>query len=276
MDFFTEPLAYEFMQRALMAGVAVGAVCAAIGVFVVQRGLSFLGDGLAHAAFGGIAIGLWLGTSVENALWLAIPFTVAIALGIGVVLRKSQLRGDVATGVFFAFSFALGVVFLKLRPATAPAVNVESILFGNITLVTSSVLRVVVVVSIVALALVLALWRKLAYAIFDPELAVLSGVPVAALEYMLLALTAVVIVVAVKTVGVVLVSSFIVIPAATARLVGTTLARVTAGAIGIGTVCSFVGLLLSYNLKVPSGATIILTLSACFGAALVYHRVAHH
>jgi zinc transport system permease protein len=276
MDFFSEPLAFEFMQRALIAGLAVAAVCAAIGVFVVQRGLSFLGDGLAHAAFGGIAIGLWLGGTVEQAIWMAIPFTVAIALGIGVVLRKSQLRGDVATGVFFAFSFALGVVFLKMRPPTAPAVNVESILFGNITLVNAEVLRVVVLVSMIALAIVLVLWKKLAYAIFDPELAALSGVPVAALEYLLLALTAVVIVVAVKTVGVVLVSSFIVIPAAAARLIGQSLARVTLGAIVIGVAGAFVGLLASYHLKVPSGATIILTLSACFAGALAWHRLRHH
>jgi zinc transport system permease protein len=276
MDLLTEPLGYQFMQRALLAGLALGAVCAVIGVFVVQRGLSFLGDGLAHAAFGGIALGLYLGSSVEHAIWMAIPFTVAIALGIGVVLRKSQLRGDVATGVFFAFSFALGVLFLGLRPPTAAPVNVESILFGSILAVTPDVLNVVLVVSAVALVVVLALWKKLAYAIFDPELAALSGVPVAILEYLLLALTAVVIVVAVKTVGIVLVSSFIVIPAAASRLLGHTLAWVTIGAVAIGTIGAGVGLMLSYHLDVPSGATIILTLSACFAGALGWHRVMHH
>ena len=151
IELLTEPLGFEFMQRALLAGIAVAAVCAVIGVFVVQRGLAFLGDGLAHAAFGGIAVGLFLGASVERAVWLAIPFTAAIALGIGYVLRRTQLRGDVATGVFFSFSFALGVLFLGLRTAQDRPIQLENLLFGNMLLVTDEVLKVVVIVSIVGL-----------------------------------------------------------------------------------------------------------------------------
>src|SRR5215510_5736074 len=131
MGWLLDPLKYDFMQRALIAGLAVSAICAVIGVFIVQRGLAFLGDGLAHAAFGGIAIGLYLGASVEHAVWIAIPFTAVVALGIGFVLRNASLRGDVATGVFFSFSFALGVLFLGLRKASDRQVDVESLLFGN-------------------------------------------------------------------------------------------------------------------------------------------------
>ncbi|HVK89194.1 MAG TPA: metal ABC transporter permease, partial [Kofleriaceae bacterium] len=234
MSWLLAPLAYDFMQRAMIAALAVAAVCAVIGVFVVQRGLAFLGDGLAHAAFGGIAIGLYLGASVDHAVWIAIPFTAVIALGIGYVLRRTQLRGDVATGVFFSFSFALGVLFLGLRTAQDRQVDVESLLFGNMLAVTPEVLIVVVLVAVVALVLTMLLWSRLAYAIFDPELAAISGVPVAVLEYLLLVETAVVVVVAVKTVGVVLVSSFVVIPAAIARLLVRTLARATALALVIG------------------------------------------
>lgn len=273
MSLFTEPLAYEFMQRALLAGVAVAAVCAVIGVFIVQRGLAFLGDGLAHAAFGGIAIGLYMGASVENAVWIAIPFTAAIALGIGFVLRRTQLRGDVATGVFFSFSFALGVLFLGLRTASDRPIQVEHLLFGNMLSVTPEVLTVVTTVSLVALAITLLLWSRLAYAIFDPELAAISGVPVALLEYLLLAQTAVVVVVAVKTVGVVLVSSFVVIPAATARLVGQTLGRATILALLISTLGAAVGLIASYHLDTPAAATIILIHSAGFAGALVWARL---
>ena len=272
MDLF-EPLQYEFMQKALVGGLAVAAVCAVIGVFIVQRGLAFLGDGLAHAAFGGIAIGLYLGASVENAVWIAIPFTAAIAIGIGYVLRRTQLRGDVATGVFFSFSFALGVLFLGLRTAQDRPVQLENLLFGNMLLVTDEVLRVVVIVSIAGLLLTIALWSRLAYAIFDPELAAISGVPVAILEYLLLATTAVVVVVSVKTVGVVLVSSFVVIPAATARLVGTTLARTTALAVVISTVGSVVGLIASFHWRTPSAATIILIHCASFALAFLWSRL---
>jgi zinc transport system permease protein len=273
MNLLTEPLAFDFMQRALLAGIAVAAVCAVIGVFIVQRGLAFLGDGLAHAAFGGIAIGLFMGASVEHAVWIAIPFTAAIALGIGVVLRRSRLRGDVATGVFFSFSFALGVLFLKLRSTSAPQVQVEHLLFGNMLSVTPTVLHVLVAVAVVACALTIVLWSRFAYAIFDPELAAISGVPVATLEYLLLVETAVVVVVAVKTVGVVLVSSFVVIPAATARLVGSTISSATLIALVISTVGAAVGLLASYHLNTPAAATIILIHSAVFAGAFAWSHV---
>ena len=268
-----DPLQFEFMQKAMLAGVAVAAVCAVIGVFIVQRGLAFLGDGLAHAAFGGIAIGLYLGASVENAVWIAIPFTAVIAIGIGFVLRRTQLRGDVATGVFFSFSFALGVLFLGLRSAQDRPIQLENLLFGNMLLVTDEVLKVVVIVSVVGLALTIALWSRLAYAIFDPELAALSGIPVAILEYLLLAQTAVVVVVSVKTVGVVLVSSFVVIPAASARLLGTTLPRTTVLALLISTIGAAVGLIASFHWRTPSAATIILIHSAIFAIALAVSRI---
>ena len=270
LDFLTES---QIMQRALIAGLASAAMCAVIGVFVVQRGLAFLGDGLGHAAFGGIAIGLFLGASVEHALWIAIPFTAAIAIGIGFILRHTQLRGDVASGVFFSFSLALGVLFLGLRSATERPVSVESLVFGSLLGVTPQVLTIVIVVAVIALSVTLLLWSRLAYAIFDPELAAISGVRVAVLEYLLLAQTAVVVVVAVKTVGVMLVSSFVVIPAATARLVGSTLARVTAIAVLIGVLGAGIGLIASVHLDTPSSATIILIHCACFAVALIASRL---
>lgn len=273
MSLLTEPFGYDFMQRALVAGIAVAAVCAVLGVFVVQRGLAFLGDGLAHAAFGGIAIGLYLGASVENAVWIAIPFTAMIAIGIGYVMRRTGLRGDVAIGVFFAFAFALGVLFFGLRTPADRPVQVEHLLFGNMLAVTPTVLYVVVSVAVIACALTLVLWSRLAYTIFDPELAAISGVPVAVLEYLLLAETAVVVVVAVKTVGVVLVSSFIVIPAAAARLLGSTLGSATAISLVIGTVGAMLGLVASYHLDTPAAATIILIHSACFAGAFAWSRV---
>jgi zinc transport system permease protein len=115
-------------------------------------------------------------------------------------------------------------------------------------------------------------WGRLAYATFDPDLAVLSGVPVAALDYMLLSLTAVVIVVAVKTVGIALVSSFVIIPAAAARMLGRTLASVAVAAVAIGVIGAGVGLNLSYHANVASGATIILTLGVIFLGVLLIRR----
>jgi zinc transport system permease protein len=146
------------------------------------------------------------------------------------------------------------------------------VLFGSILAISPDDLITVGVVGVVTTLLMAFTWTKLAYATFDPELAALSGVKVAALDYMLLALTAVVIVVAVKTVGIALVSSFVVIPAATAKMLGRSIGRVALLAIAIGTIGSSIGLILSYHANVASGATIILTLGALFGLSLLFKK----
>ena len=274
MDVLLEPLAQGFMQRALLAGTLVGATGALLGVFVVQRGLAFLSDGLAHAAFGGIALGLLLGAGIDGSLWVALPFTVLVSLGISAVRRRSGLGGDAITGVFFAVAFALGVLFLGLRSPSAPAINVESLLFGSILAVSPDVLRAMALLTGITIVLVVAFWSRLAYATFDPELAAIAGIRVAALDRMLLALVALAVVLGVKTVGVVLVSAFIVIPAATARLLGGTFARSAGLAVAIGVLGSAVGLVASYHLNVASGATIILTLGAGFFLALLRQKPA--
>lgn len=266
------PLSQGFVQRALAAGLALGAAGALLGVFIVQRGLGLLSDGLAHATFGGLALGLLLGATADGATWVALPFTVAIALGIQYVRRRTSLGGDVATGVFFAVSFAAGILFLGLRSPRSAPVNVEALLFGSLLAVSPDALLVIVAVALLVLAVLARVGPRLAYATFDPELAALSGVRVAALEYLLLALTALVVVVGVKTVGVVLVSAFVVIPAATASLVGRTLGGIALLSVAIATAGTAFGLFASYHLNVATGATIILTLGAAFFLALVLHR----
>ncbi|HEX9186212.1 MAG TPA: metal ABC transporter permease [Vicinamibacteria bacterium] len=272
LDGLLAPLAQGFVRRALGAGLALGAAAALLGVFIVQRGLGLLSDGLAHATFGGLALGLLLGATVDRAIVVALPFTVAIALGIQYVRRRTTLGGDVATGVFFAVSFAAGILFLGLRPASAPPVNVEGLLFGSLLAVSPESLGVILAVAALVAAVLAWIGPRLAYATFDPELAALSGVPVAALEYLLLALTALVVVVGVKTVGVVLVSAFVVIPAATATLLGRSLGTIALLAVAASVAGTAFGLFASYHLNVATGATIILTLGALFFLALVFRR----
>jgi len=272
MELLGDPLAQGFMRRALLMGTLLGAVGGFLGVFIVQRGMSLLADGLAHATFGGVALGLLLGSSSDQAIWVALPFTVAVALGIGALRRRARLGGDAATGVFFAFSFALGVVLLGLRSSRSAPVSVEALLFGSILSVSPDILWAMVGVAALTLVALALGWSRLAYATFDPELAALSGVPVAALEYLLLALAAVVVVVGVKTVGVVLVSAFVVIPAATAQILGRTLWGMSVLAASFGVVGSTLGLLASYHLNLASGAAVILTLAGFFFAALLFPR----
>jgi zinc transport system permease protein len=272
LDALFAPLSQGFVLRALAAGAVLGGVGALLGVFVVQRGLGLLSDGLAHATFGGLALGLLLGTTVDRAILVALPFTIAIALGIQYVRQHTRLGGEVATGVFFAVAFAAGILFLGLRPPSATPVNVEGLLFGSLLAVSPETLGIILGVAVVVVAILATIGSRLAYATFDPELALLSGVPVAALEYVLLALTAVVVVVGVKTVGVVLVSAFVVIPAAAANLLGGRLAVIAALAVALGVTGTAFGLFVSYHLNVATGATIILTLGAGFFLALVFRR----
>jgi uncharacterized protein (TIGR03382 family) len=151
-------------------------------------------------------------------------------------------------------------------------VNVEGLLFGSLLAVSPEALAVILAVAALTVLVLAAIGPRLAYATFDPELATLSGVPVAALEYVLLALTALVVVVGVKTVGVVLVSAFVVIPAAAANLVGRTLTTIAILAVALSIAGTAFGLFASYHLNVATGATIILTLGALFFLALVFRR----
>ena len=272
LDALVSPLGQGFVRRALYAGLTLGAAGALLGVFIVQRGLGLLSDGLAHATFGGLALGLLLGATVDRAMWVALPFTVAIALGIQYVRRRTTLGGDVATGVFFAVSFAAGILFLGLRSARSAPVNVEGLLFGSLLAVSPEALAVVGLVSLLVVAVLLRVGPQLAYATFDAELARLSGVKVGALESLLLATTALVVVVGAKTIGVVLVSAFVVIPAATAQLLGRTLGVTLALAVAASLAGTAFGLFASYHLNVAPGATIILTLGAFFFLALVLRR----
>jgi zinc transport system permease protein len=257
-----EALALPFVQRAVLAGILVGFLASYYGVFVVQRGLSFLGSGLAHAAFGGVALGLLLDTAP---MAVAVPFTVLVALGITWVRERTALGGDTAIGVLTSVAVALGVVFLSLRREyTTDAFNY---LFGSILAVAPADLWVTGGLALATLA-TWPLWTRWAYATFDRELAVADRLPVERDDYLLAVCIAVTVVVAVKVVGIVLIAAFLVIPAATARLLARTFASMTALSVGLGIASALGGLWASYVLDVPSGATIILVQGALFLVAM--------
>jgi len=261
-----ELLTYPFMQRALIAGLLVGFLASYYGVFIVQRGLSFLGSGLAHAAFGGVALGLLLDA---QPLWIALPFTVIVALGITWVRERTELGGDTATGIFFAVSVALGVLFLALEQEYTE--NAFALLFGSILAVETIDLWLSGAVALLPIATI-PFWSRWAYATFDRELALADRLRVQRDDYLLAVLVAVTVVVAVKVVGIMLIAAFLVIPAAAARMMARTFAGMTVLSILIGVTSTVVGLTLSYHLDVPSGATIILVQAAFFIGALLFRR----
>ncbi|MEM7737811.1 MAG: metal ABC transporter permease [Deinococcota bacterium] len=257
---------FAFMQRALMGGVLVALLSSILGVFVVQRGLSFLGDGLAHASFAGVALGILLG--IEQPLWIALPYTVSVALGIAWLRNHTHLSSDTAIGVLFALSVALGVMFISLRDGYT--VDAWHLLFGSILAVGQDDIVIMLVMTVTVSITLWLVWGKLAYATFDSDLAQADGVNVKRLEYLLFGLASVVIVMSVKVVGVILIAAYIVIPAAAAKLVAPSLASMTLISLAVGVLSTLVGLSASYLLDVPSGSTIILCQTLAFaGLGLV-------
>jgi len=261
-EIFKEP----FMQSALAAGIMIGILTGFYGVFVVQRSLSFLGNGLAYAAFSGIALALLLG---QEPIWVSLPFTILVALGIIWLQDRTKLSADTAIGIFFAVSMALGVVFISM--AHTYSVDSFNYLFGSILTVNNTDL-IVTAVLLLASVLMWPLWGRWAYSTFDRELALADRVPVKRYDYILSILIAVTVVVATKIVGVVLIASFLVIPAATARLVSKSFTSMTVISILLGVITTFAGLMISYWVDMPSGAMMILAQAILFFIAMLFQR----
>ncbi len=264
-------LAIPLFQRALLAGSLLAALLAVLGVLVTARGLATLGDGLSHAAFGGIALGMFLGFSAP--LVVAIPFTALAAIAIGALRRKGGLRSDVAMAILFAVCFAFGVILLRKAKRTESTFDPEQLLFGNILLVGSDDLVMVVIIAAVTATFFLFAWTRIAYATFDEELARLSGIGVGWLESALLALLAAVVVAAIRLAGVVLVSAFLVIPAAAGRALGRGLGGVVAYAMLTGVLGVFAGFVAGHAFSWPEGAAIVVMLAVLFLIALGVQRV---
>jgi zinc transport system permease protein len=270
-------LAIPLFQRALLAGSVLAALLAVLGVLVIARGLAYLGDGLSHAAFGGIALGMFLGLTTP--LYVAIPFTALAGIGIGALRRKTQMRSDVAMATIFAVCFAMGAVLLRMpaqhhvQARSAETFDPEQLLFGNIVLVGTDELWVVLGIAAVTLLFFLVAWTRIGYATFDEELARLSGIEVGWLESGMLALLAAVVVASIRLAGVVLVSAFLVVPAATGRIVGKSLAGVAGWAMLFGVLGVLTGFVVARKLDWPEGATIVMILALELAGAAVGRRV---
>jgi len=255
-------LSYSFMQRALLASTLIGVVCAVIGVYVVLKGLAFIGSGIAHASFGGVALGFLFGW---NIVLTATLFSLAGAVGIGMVSRRSEVREDTAIGIFFTTSMAIGVVLVSRLEGYYQ--DLFGFLFGSVLAVTPADLWLSGLLGLGVLLVIGLFYKELMFISFDQEMAQVVGVPAAPLYYLLLALIALTIVISIRVVGIILVEALIVTPAAAAYQLTDDFGRMMAIAVGIGVASAVSGLFLSAMLDVASGATIVLTATLLFGAA---------
>ena len=263
-----EYLQYPFFQRAIAAGIIVAILGSYYGVFVVQRKMSFFGSGLAHAAFGGVAAGLFFGT---EPLWFASFFTFAVAMLIMWLRDKTRLATDTVIGVLFAVSVAIGIVLMSLSGSLN--VDAHSYLFGSVLSVTQNDLILGGIVLLLTIISAFVFWGKWAYATFDSELAKADKINVKFDDYVLAGLIAVTIVIAIKMVGILLISSFIVIPAAAARMLSRSFFVMTLISVLLGALSSVAGLWLSVIADIPAGASIILIQSLIFATAMLFSRL---
>lgn len=248
-----EALQYEFMQNALMAGFLAAIACGIVGVYVVVKKVVSVSGGIAHASFGGIGLGYLLGI---NPVLGAMFFTVASALGIGLVTRRTRLPEDTAIGILWAMGMALGIIFVGLAPGYAP--DLFSYLFGNILTVPAFDLILMLILDAVIIILVVLLYKEFLFLSFDEEFSTVSGMPTEQLYLLLLCLVALTVVVLIRVVGIILVIALLTIPAALARQFTYSLKKMMLLAILAGVIFTFGGLWLSYVLDLASGATIIL------------------
>lgn len=259
MHFLTDPLSYEFIVRGVLAAVIVGITCGVIGCYVVLKSLAFMGDALAHAILPGVAIAYLLSV---NLLLGALVAALLVALGIGFISRRGDLREDTAIGILFAGSLALGVALIS--SIRTYAVDLSHILFGNILGVSVGSLVLVAVLSTLVLCSIFILYRPLLLISFDPILARTLFLPVEALRYLLLILLAVTIVVSLQTVGIGLVTALLVTPAATAYLLTRRLPAMMGVSAAIGAISGILGVYISFYWDISSGAAIVLTATLIF------------
>jgi len=248
-----EALQYEFMRNALMAGLLAAIACGIVGVYVVVKRIVFISGGIAHASFGGIGLGYFLGI---NPIIGALFFSLASGLAIGRITRKSRLPADTAIGILWALGMALGVVFIALTPGYAP--DLMSYLFGNILTVPFSDVLLMLALDAVIIIIVVALYKEYLILSFDEEYATAIGMPVEKLYLLLLAMIALTVVVLIRVVGMILVIALLTFPAAMARQFTHNMKTMMLLSVLFGFLFTLGGLWLSYVLKLPSGATIIL------------------
>ncbi|MGD3106426.1 metal ABC transporter permease [Streptomyces sp. YGL11-2] len=249
-----EILDYAFMQRALIAALIVGVTAPAIGIYLVQRRQALMGDGIGHVALTGVGLGFLLNSSP---VWMATAVAVVGSVIMELIRWYGRTRGDLALAMLFYGGMAGGVLLMNLSDAGSNA-NLGTYLFGSITTVSPQDMTTICVLAALVLAITVGLRRQLFAVCLDEEFARVTGLPVRLLNLLVAVTAAVTVTVAMRVVGLLLVSALMVIPVAAAQQLSRSFAVTFAAAVAIGVVVTVAGTTTSYYVDVPSGATIVL------------------
>ncbi|HEX9758881.1 MAG TPA: metal ABC transporter permease [Nitrospiria bacterium] len=265
MEFLLEPLKYEFFRNGLIAAPMVGAICGLIGVYIVLRGMSYIGHGLSHAAFGGAVIGYVINVNfyIGAGLWGFLA-----ALLINQVVKRNKIGADAAIGVVTTASFAIGVALIS--KAGRFTRDFEAALFGNILGVTSEDLFVIAGVGLMCFLVLGGMFKQLLFTTFDKESAKVYGVPTEWVDTWFSLILAASIIASMRVIGVTMIAAAIVIPAITARMLTDSFNKMVLLSTGIGSFTAVSGMYLSFYFDAASGATIVLFAATVFCLILFY------
>ena len=255
----SELLQYKFIVNSLIAGILASVSCGIIGTYIVTRRMVFLSGGITHASFGGIGIGYYLGF---NPVISAAIFGILSALGIEYVSKRSDIREDSAIGILWSFGMAIGIMFVFLTPGYAP--NLMSYLFGSILTVSVLDIWLMLALSILLILVFSLFYRLILFIAYDQEFARTHQIAVSFFNYLLISLVALTIVLNIKVVGIILVISLLTIPQSVANLFTKNFKNIMLASIVIALIGAFMGLLISYKINIPSGASIIFSLVMIF------------
>jgi ABC-type Mn2+/Zn2+ transport system permease subunit len=263
-DFFADPWRLEFMRRGLIAAALVSVVAAVVGSYVILKGMAFIGDALPHASFAGVAIAFAAGTSLYLGGAVA---ALATALSVGFISRRGLIKSDTAIGILFVGMFALGLaVISRERNYTG---DLFAFVFGSVLAVTWNDVWLTAAIGSGVLVFVAIFYKELLFTNYDPAMAAASGLPVGAFQYALLALVALTTVIAIQTIGVILVVAFLITPAATAQLLVRSLPAMMLLGAAIGALSALVGLYVAWHADLSASASIVLTATAFFLGAFI-------
>jgi zinc transport system permease protein len=263
----TELFAIPFMQRAMLAGCLLAVLLAVISILVVLNRLSFIGVGISHSAFGGVALGFFLGWSPTLT---AIIFSTLVAWAIGWVTRRGKVAEDTAIGIFFSLTMAFGIVLVGL--SSSYNVDLFGYLFGNILAISASDVLLIAVLGILILSALAIFFKEILFLSFDQELARTSGLPVDFLYYFLITAISISVVISIKVVGIILVSALLVLPGALALQWTQNWRTMILFAVGSALLAVLGGMFLSYWLNLASGATMVLFYGVLFFLSLWLRR----
>ena len=260
-----EILSFGFMQNAIISGIAISLICSTVGLFLVLRKYSLFGDALAHSAFGGVALGLFLGV---YPLWAAYVVSILSALGLTKIRQKFDISGDAIIAILLSSGIAIGIVLISLSGGFS--IDIFSFLFGSILLVSTE--NVIIVLGLCAAIFITLItgYKKFMYITFSEEQAQVSGIPVQKLNYLLIAIAGVTVVTSMQLVGVLLVSALFVIPNVTAMMFKRSFKQTIILSMSFSVFSTVAGIMISYPLDIaPSGMVVLLAIMLFIGSLII-------